>query len=163
MSDPVLGFMQHLPSCAWNQSGGKESCSCGYDDAEAYYHSILARLEKAEAELAVDARYIDQIKAERDQLRKDLKLELNLGIEVVHDAVAPHLVTISKLEAELATLRAECKRKDEALAWYAEKCVMLLHAVPDVCIAVANELTVDAGQRARDALTAPRGTTEERR
>lgn len=45
---------------------------------------------------------VNMQRVEIDRLAKELKLERNLGIEVVHDAVAPHLVTISKLEAELS-------------------------------------------------------------
>jgi len=37
---------QHLPACAWNQSGGKESCSCEHEAGE-YWNR---RCAKAEAE-----------------------------------------------------------------------------------------------------------------
>jgi hypothetical protein len=36
---------QHIPACAWNQSGGKESCSCGYDDAE-YWNRQCVKAEE---------------------------------------------------------------------------------------------------------------------
>jgi hypothetical protein len=134
MSDPISAALQHSLDCnVTTRNATYTACNCGVGAAQIFYRSILARLEKAEAEL--------------DQLRKEIKLELNLGIEVVHDAVAPHLVTIAKLEKELATLQAECQRKDEALSYYAYEAI----------------LEDDGGQRARDAITnAPRGKTEER-
>lgn len=62
------------------------------------------------------------LRAERNMLVKELKLERNLGIEAVQDAVAPYLVTISKLKAELAEAKKIMKEmKSDYLEMEAER------------------------------------------
>lgn len=120
MNDPVEDILRYLAQFAPNEAHRQLD----------YYHAVLARLEKAEAELAVDARYIDEVKAKLADLQAYCRI-----IEEGADST----------QAKLDALKAECKRKDEALSYYA--------------YGSSVDVDDDGGQRARDAITAPRGKT----